>query len=262
MNKIATLTLSLIVVTAAWSGGCASALTHRAEHGLTVYCPGAGNIDGGDRGVKAGLESAGWKGDVSSIFWTLGFNPALDQTLRFNARLAGKRLARRIESYADAFPGRPVNLVGLSAGTGVAVWALEELRPGYRVDNVVLLGSSLWHRYDLTHALKRVKGRIYNYYSPHDSILTGPMKIFGTIDGVLMDHGAGAVGFAMQHPQLVNIPWRREYERYGYRGGHVDSTSAAFVRVFIARHFQIMDDTLDRAPATARGSTPPAAPSY
>lgn len=249
--------LSILMMIAGLAAtGCTSALTEKARFGLTYYCPGAGNIDGGDTNVKRGLQSAGYKGDVASIFWTIGFNPAIDQTLRFNARLAAAKLAREIEAYVDKYPGRPVNLVGLSAGTGIAVWALEDLKPGYKVDNVVLLGSSLWYRYDLAAALQRVKGRIYNYYSGQDPVLAGPMKVFGTIDGVLLDHGAGAVGFQPSRERVVNIPWRPEFERLGYHGGHMDSTAPQFVRAIIAKHLLSEADTAEKAPATALASAP------
>jgi hypothetical protein len=129
-----------------------------------------------------------------------------------------------------------VNIVGLSAGTGVAIWALEDLKPEYKVDTVVLLGSSLAHNYDVGKALKRVKGKIYVYYSPNDIILAGPMKVFGTIDGKFAVDGAGAVGLHTPRGQerVVNIPWRSAFRQYGYSGGHTDSTSPRFVKAFLA----------------------------
>lgn len=252
MKRTVALIFAIVLIS---STGCTSALTERAQFGLTYYCPGAGNIDGGDMNVKTGLQSAGYKGDVSSIYWTIGFNPALDQALRINAHVAASKLARSIEDYIDRFPGRPINLVGLSAGTGIAVWALEDLKPGYQVDNVVLLSSSLWYRYDLTKATSRVKGRVYNYYSATDPILAGPMKVFGTIDGVMMDHGAGSVGFQGKYPNVVNISWKPDFDRLGYHGGHMDSTSPDFIRAVVSRHFA-SDDTFDKAPATAMVTTP------
>jgi hypothetical protein len=39
------------------------------------------------------------------------------------------------------------------------------LPPGYAVDNVVLISSSLWHDYDVNAAAAARAGAIYNYYS-------------------------------------------------------------------------------------------------
>jgi pimeloyl-ACP methyl ester carboxylesterase len=218
--------------------GCGPSYSARAQNGITYYCPGAGNIDFGDSGVRKGLEAAGYKGEVAAVMWTISFNPAIDQAVKANARFGGSRLAREIERYMDTYPGRPVNLVGLSAGTGVAIFACEELRPGYEVDNVILLSGSLSHDYDVAKALPKIKGKIYNFYSPRDAVLAGPMKIFGTIDGKLGTEGIGAVG--MNSPsgrdRIINVRWRPEFERYGYYGGHTDSTNPEFVREVLARY--------------------------
>jgi len=216
--------------------GCGPSFGPEARHGITFYCPGAGNIDFGDHGIREGLAQAGYRGQVASILWTFSLNPAIDQAIRVNARLAAGRLARTIEAYKREYPEGEVNVIGLSAGTGVAIWAVEDLKPGCEVDNVILLSSSLWHRYDVAGALRHVKGKIYNFYSSEDPILAGPMKIFGTIDGVFFEDGAGAVGL---HPprgreRVVNIAWRPEFIKYGYYGGHTDVTSPAFVRFAIA----------------------------
>ncbi len=222
--------------------GCTISFSERAVNGVTFYCPGAGNVDMGDSGIRKGLEAAGYSGDVARVTWTVSFNPAIDQTVRINAKLGASRLARAIEEYIDEHPNREVNIIGLSAGTGVAVWALEDLKPGYKVDDVVLLASSLHYKYDLREAVRRVDGKIYNYYSPKDAVLSGPMKVFGTIDGKFLEQGAGEVGF---HPppgtegKVANIRWRPEFSNYGYHGGHTDGTSPEFVRHYIAP--QIMD---------------------
>jgi len=219
----------------------------KAENGITFYCPGAGNFDFGDLGIRQGLEAAGYQGQVASVLWTVSFNPAIDQRLG-NARLGAKRLARTIEQYRDEFPGRPVNLIGLSAGTGVAIWALEDLKPGYSVENVVLLGSSLWYRYDVRKALRRLEGRVYNYYSSRDPVLAGPMKLLGTIDGVFGEDGAGTAGLRPPggSDRVVNIRWEPAFERYGYYGLHTDATNARFVEAYISKH--IMSGAAARAP--------------
>ena len=234
--------------------GCTPGFGPKAENGITFYCPGAGNLDAGDLGIRKGLEAAGYRGQVASVLWTVLFNPALDQRLG-NARLGALGLARSIEDYCDKYPGRPVSVIGLSAGTGVAIWALEDLKEGYAVENVVLLGSSLWHRYDVTKALRRVNGKIYNYYSPDDPILAGPMKIAGTIDGVFGDDGAGSVGLMVPDGaagRVINIRWQPEFRQYGYYGGHTDATRAPFVQTFISRHIIQSDEqhgkTLARLP--------------
>ena len=226
-----------LALLAGLAAGCMPEFGERAQYGITFYCPGVGNMDLGDEGVRAGLEKAGYRGQVARVTWSLSFNPAIDQTVRLIAEQGGKRLAMYIQDYMDQYPGREVNLVGLSAGTGVAVWALEALKPEYKVGNVVLISSSLYHDYDVSRALQRVKGKIYNYYSSTDAVLAGPMKVFGTIDGVHFEDAAGAIGLRVPPGapgRVVNVAWSPDFEKYGYYGGHTDGTSAAFVTAYIA----------------------------
>lgn len=237
--------LGVVAGLMAVTAGCGPKFTPRARNGITFYCPGAGNIDNGDAGIRQGLDAAGYRGQVMSVIWTVSLNPAFDQVFRINARAGAKRLARAIEEYIDRYPqsrypDRRVVVIGLSAGTGVAIWACEELQddPKYRVDDVVLLSGSLSHDYDVSKALRKVRGKIYNLYSDKDLVLAGPMKAVGTIDGKLLTDGVGAVGLVPPRGpdanRVVNIPWTREYTRYGYYGGHTDVTSAAFVRAKLA----------------------------
>lgn len=253
----------LLVIGLAPLGGCAPTFGPNAKNGMTFYCPGAGNIDFGDVGVRDGLMNAGYRGEVAAIAWTVSLNPAIDQLVRVNARNAGTRLAEYIRSYKQQYPNGEVNVIGLSAGTGVAVWACEDLQGDVKVNNVVLLGSSLDNEYDLSKALRSVKGKIYCYYSANDSVLAGPMKVFGTIDGKFLVDGAGSVGFkyASRDRRVVNIAWRPEFQRYGYAGGHTDSTSPEFVRAVLSSYVLTpsASEVPDATPPTRLATVPPAA---
>ena len=101
----------------------------------------------------------------------------------------------------------------------------------------MLLSSSLSADYDVSKALAHVNGRIYNYYSPNDAVLTQLMRVACTIDGKIAGEGAGAKGLHPAHSgdRVVNIEWRPEFQQYGYFGGHFDSTSPAFVREFVSK---------------------------
>lgn len=237
--------------------GCTSlSYSEKAKLGITYYAPGAGNIDFTDGGIRNGLQAAGYKGEIATFLWTISLNPLIDQTIRLNAKLRAQQLSRIIENYADKYPGKPINVIGLSAGTGVGIWAIEDLKPGVMVENVVLLGSSLWYRYDVSKALQHIRGKIYCYYSPNDAVLAVPMKVAGSIDGVFGEDGAGSVGLqpAKGRDRIVNIAWRPEFQRYGYNGGHTDGASPEFVKTFLAKH--IMQEA--EGPQHADAANPPA----
>ncbi|MCK6457584.1 MAG: hypothetical protein L6Q92_13775 [Phycisphaerae bacterium] len=226
---------ALLLTGAGLAGGCEDP---KEKFGRTWYIDGAGNWGFGVGESVAGLEKAGYLGRVNSFHWSVTFNPALDQTLRFVARGGGARLGGVITDYLTRFPDAEANLIALSAGTGVGIWAIEDVKPPRKVKNYVMLGSSLSSRYDVTKALANMKGNVYVYYSASDPVLNGPVRTLGTIDGTF-DDSAGLVGLrgkAVQTGRVVNVAWSPRFERYGWYGGHTDCTTEAMMQYVIARH--------------------------
>ncbi len=226
----------------------------RAEkYGKVYFIDGAGNLGfNRKQNVTDGLRQAGYRGDVEVFDWTISFNPLVDQlNLLGSAQAAGRRLARKIEDYQKLYPDNNVNIIALSAGTGVAIWACEDLRGEVSVENVVLLGSSLSYDYDASKALKHIKDHIFVYYSSQDPILK-TVEVVGTIDGRhgLKTRSVGQVGFKpkdTETDQIVNIPWSADWEKLGWDGGHTDCTNSAFVRFEIAKRI-----LQDQSPSSMR----------
>ena len=139
------------------------------KFGKTFYLDGAGNWGFGASEVPQGLQQAGYAGDVELYVWTTSLNPLVDQLNIGAAKIRANMLARKIEEYHARYPKNTINVIALSAGTGVATWAIEDLRGGAKVRNLILLGSSLSHDYNMRKALRNMTGKIYVYYSPHDN---------------------------------------------------------------------------------------------
>jgi len=235
------------IMTLALLSGCGN--DPRDRFGRTYYIDGAGNWGFGVCEINDGLTAAGYKGSIRSWQWSRTFNPALDQTVgRIFARGRGADLGAEITEYKKQYPEAGVNIIALSAGTGVAVWACEACVPPAKVHNLVLLGSSLSSKYDLTKAMQNIDGKIYVYYSPHDGILEGPVRVVGTIDGSF-DDPAGSVGLKPvrgDRTRIVNIGWSQKYERYGWTGAHTDGTCQPFVQAILSQHI------VDGAPSSTQ----------
>lgn len=232
--------------------GCATTRAHRHEldrNGLVFYVDGAGGgnaLKDYGRGVEQGLRQAGFDGDFLSFSWHTGLGVAADQTASVEyKRSKAKELAKQIVDFRSSHPGSPVHLVGLSAGTAVAVFALEELPTSAPVDSVTLLGSSLSSHYDITEALKRVNGRLSVYTSEKDAVLGVLVPISGTADRKYCGAcSAGLRGFHLPedadadvmelYDKVTNVNWRPEFAESGHNGGHTDAVNAVFVERHVA----------------------------
>lgn len=215
------------------------------RNGLTIYIGGAGPIGHvGSLDIPMGLQDAGYDGYVKVFPWQ-GLTHAGDQMNLSKNRERASELASEIRTYARDYPGKKINIIALSAGTGIAAFALEFLPERIQVQNVIFLGCSLSSHYDLTRALRRVRGGLYCVYSPTDGILKDVVWYTGTVDRNKGSDGiAGLEGFgrpsttspdmARQYAKVHNVAYRAEFAGSGYRGGHIDCTSRQFVANYLA----------------------------
>ncbi len=220
------------------------------KFGRTWYIDGAGNWGFGAIDVPKGLKDKGYPGAVTNHRWSLTFNPALDQTLRFIAKGSGRALGNEITEYMKRNPHADANIIALSAGTGVAVWAAENIKPPYKLNNVILVGSSLSSKYDMRKALKNIRGKVYVYHAQSDPVLAGPVRLLGTIDGSF-DDSAGLVGLrgpGSSDGKIVNIGWNSRYSSIGWTGGHADCVTRRFVAAELSKHIVV-----PRAPRESTG---------
>ncbi|MHC4442424.1 MAG: lipase family protein [Planctomycetota bacterium] len=247
--------IMLLIVCCAFIAGCGSDVLHSSQldrFGRTYYIDGAGNWGFGVLEVISGLQRAGYKGNIINYRWSPTFNPALDQTVgRPVARLKGASLGKEISRYLNKHPGTEVNIISLSAGTGVAVWACENVEPPAKVSTLIMLGSSLSANYDMRKALKNISKGVWVYCSTYDQVLQGPVQALGTIDGQMGVPSAGTVGLRAPRGggnKIHNVRWSSRYERYGWTGAHTDATSEPFVRMVLAGHIlQKTRSTKDKA---------------
>jgi hypothetical protein len=219
--------------------GCTGPDVQAERFGKVFYLDGGGNWGFGVNDVPGGLRRAGYKGDIEVFNWSRTLNPALDQINSPGARAAARDLARKIMKYKWRHPDNEVNVIGLSAGTGVAVWALEYLSGRPQINNLFLMGSSLSSDYELRRALASVRGKVYNYYSSRDAVLSFiQLSGLGTIDRQLGVEAAGQVGFQSRFgtpPQVVNIGWEEKWSRLGWNGAHTDYVNDQFIQYEVAR---------------------------
>jgi hypothetical protein len=213
---------------------------------ITFYLDGAGNYGFGKETVPLGLADGGYEGHLQHFIWTTYLGAVVDQISVSHNRREGRQLAEKIQTFLDDHPGGEVNLIGLSAGSGVVVFALETLDPRFHVQNVIMLSSSLSADYDLTAALRRVDGGIYFFWSPDDPILRGVVPILGTVDrsgqrsapagtwGARMPFGASKSTRELYSKKVQNIRWYPEPLIGPLKLRHAGSISRSSIRDLVA----------------------------
>ncbi len=206
----------------------------------------AGGV-GGARLCEMGLRHVVGRGDgallVRPVSWGHGFGRwHADLTDVANHRAQAVAIAAQVVAWRDRYPGTPVTLVGKSGGCGIVVKALEEL-PDDSVGGAVLLAPAVSPGYDLSRALRAVRGEMVVFWSPLDAVVLGAGTcLFKTTDRV-RSVSAGMVGF--RPPASPDGPGRSPYNRLrqvrwgpgtaasGHLGGHVGPDNPAFLRKYV-----------------------------
>lgn len=211
-----------------------------AETGLVLVADGIGGFDLCVMGMRYASAWAGLRHRVQILDWGHGFcRWYIDLCDVANHKAQAAQVVATVMSYREAHPERPIFLVGKSGGTGIMVRALEDL-PENSVEGVILVASALSPRYDLSKALRAVRGEMTSFWSPLDLVLLGAgTSIFKTIDRV-RSPGAGMVGFhmppgadAQQYAKLRQVRWEPRMGWSGHLGGHLGPDNPRFLRTYV-----------------------------
>ncbi|UCG33340.1 MAG: hypothetical protein JSU68_01670, partial [Phycisphaerales bacterium] len=247
--RAARLCASALLGGVVWSGCSVAdlATADRYAAGLVVVLPG---IEGrsiyntniarglGDGYVDSAIEIFDWGVEAPGGF-------LLNLTALERNRKQGERLAERIIRYQDAFPGRPVHVIGHSGGAGIAILALQCLPESRKITAAYLLAAAVSPDYDLTESLKRTELGIWNFYSPKDvGFLGWGTSMFGTIDRS-HTRAAGAVGFRppaglseegrkLYRTKLHDVPHNRRMAGAGCDGSHLGWARHEFAKKWLA----------------------------
>ncbi len=201
---------------------------------------GAGRMMNEVGSLRRGLDEGGVAGAIERFEWS---DYGLDLSSVDAKKGMARRLAKRIRTYQQLFPGRPVHLVGVSAGTGLIVWALEDLSVEEGVTGAILLASSLSRHYDLTRALQSTKGRLYHFHSLLD-VVSAAAAAVRTVDGrhttaagfggFQMPEGADDLTRALYAARLLQIAWEPGDVLQGNVGDHLGPTRTRYVKRHVA----------------------------
>lgn len=231
--------------------GCSAtfSLTHRPivppepfETAIFV-ADGAGNYQACSKTLRETIQRDKLPIYVHTFEWSHGRGRIFaDQLMHDYARAAGVVMADQIADFRRARPGCRIHILGHSAGSSVALSALENLEPGV-VDRAFLLAPSVSAEYDLRPALQKVGREMHVYTSRHDWWYLGvSTHILGTQDRRFLAAASGRVGFrpepkgpedAALFDKLKQHPWTPEQGQAGNLGGHFGAYQPEFLRRYL-----------------------------
>jgi pimeloyl-ACP methyl ester carboxylesterase len=207
-----------------------------------LHLPGMGGAMRIDQNVTRGLIVGGLPvGELKIYDWT-GVDRGLISLAKVQRHVEqSKIVADMILDQVHAHPGEHIVITAHSAGTGIAVWALEQLPDDVQIDDLVLIASALSPNYDLSKALKHVRHAAYAFNSLLDTIVLGSgTRVFGTVDRVQTD-AAGRVGFtvpptadATEYAKLTQISYDADWMRFDNYGEHIGAMTRSFAAHVIA----------------------------
>jgi len=208
------------------AGGCGKydlnaryADSARAGQGLVIILPGIEGESKANRDIRQGLYKAGIPYALVIYRWGSAIpgpgGMLLNQTSVGRNRKMADELAEQIVQYQQKHPGKPVFLIGHSAGGGIAVFTLEALGrtpDSLPVEGAFLLSASISSDYDLTDALRMTRRGVVNVSNKDDRLLNAGTATFGNVDG---EHGdsAGRMGFSRSYPKVFERPLTNEQTR-------------------------------------------------
>jgi hypothetical protein len=218
-----------------------NAVAAPTEPGFHLHLPGIGGYRSVDRFMLRGLVEGGFTSTIHPYDWT-GTDAGLAALVatRRHRDEAGK-IAAIIVKQAREHPRARITVTTHSAGAGIITWALEQLPPDVQIDTLVLLAPALSPAYDLSRALRHVRGKVYAFTSPYDVAVLGiGTKMFGTVDGIKAE-AAGMAGFVrpergdeQQYAKLVQIPYQSAWIKLGNIGDHIGTLNRPFSRDVLA----------------------------
>lgn len=242
---------SLLIAALTLIAGCGGAASDqflsetRKSNGLVIILPGIEGESPFNHDIRRGLLSAGVTDALPIYHWGRPIPLAgvlLNQVDVLGNRIEASKISSMIVQYQDAYPGRPVYLIGHSGGGGIAVFAAEGLPPGRQVDGLVLLSASISSGYDLTRALARTKNGIVNFFNQDDVPLLGiGTTVLGNVDGA-RGPASGLLGFDTPSPndRQERVEAYRKLRQVPIQGmagdgdAHTAATRAGFVSNMVA----------------------------
>jgi pimeloyl-ACP methyl ester carboxylesterase len=224
--------------------------------------PGVGGGPWSQVWAYRGFRAAGVEAEIHINHWKTPWFDILGhlQDLELNRKIAAEA-AEKIEAYRHTHPHAPIDLVGYSAGGGVALLCAEALPEDIHLRNLLLVQPGVSPTWNLDRALRRVDGVLVNFYCPSDWFILGlGTEVYGTVDRKKVA-SAGKQGFDLEQAvpdaslrdKVVQEKWNWGMITTGHIGNHTSILLESWNRKYVAPYL-LPEGKAITSPAAARAA--------
>ena len=196
-----------------------------AEHGRVLVLPGVGNtrfhLEGFVERVKEQLPNF----EIEVRAWGDPFRMLSNLRAEQRNVATAEQIARELAEWRRSHPTEKLYVVGYSGGGGIVTLVVAALPSDVTIDRLVLVAPAISPDYPLEErVLPHVTEFVANFSSTLDLQVGWGTRTFGTIDRK-NTQSAGAVGFAADHPKLLQHRWSEDDMPFGHHGNHLSYLS-------------------------------------
>jgi pimeloyl-ACP methyl ester carboxylesterase len=217
---LAAFTLAADSTAARWDCGIVARATSSA-HGRVLILPGVGNTRFHLAGFVERLAQQLPNFGIDVRTWGTPFRMIENLQAEQRNLATAAEIAADLAAWRRAHPHDELYVVGYSGGGGMVTLAVAALPDDVKIDRLILVAPAISPDYPLAErVLPHVNEFVANFASALDLQVGLGTRIFGTIDRK-NTASAGAVGFALADPKLVEHVWSADDLAFGHFGNHL-----------------------------------------
>ncbi len=191
-----------------------------SEAGRLLIFPGVGNTRFHLAGFVEAAERQLPGFEVEVRTWGVPFLAIRNLRAYDRNAATAEQVAAEIAVWRRAHPTEKFYLVGYSGGGGMATLITAALPDGVVIDRLILIAPAISPDFPVRErVLPHVRELVANFASANDLQVGWGTSAFGTIDRK-NTASAGAIGFALDDPRLLQRPWSLDDLPYGHHGNH------------------------------------------
>jgi pimeloyl-ACP methyl ester carboxylesterase len=136
-----------------------------------------------------------------------------------------EQIASELAGWRRAHPTDKLYVVGYSGGGGIVTLVVAALPSDVAIDRLVLVAPAISPDFPLAErVLPHVTEFVASFSSTLDLQVGWGTRAFGTIDRKNTP-SAGAIGFALEDPKLLQHRWSESDRPFGHHGNHLSYLS-------------------------------------